>query len=157
MIRAVTIAAFLALVVTTAASANAEPTSYTLRCRGGEGMTMQYFSTGLAFSLRFAIAHAPSTDAQALAPGQCTWLDRPLNPDEPTTLSIRHGKRANTTIDAIGGADPTGGFRASTDLVSEREKIKDVNALTQSIRDSAHFTVEAYSQDGALVVTKVHR
>lgn len=157
MIRTALTAAFLALLATTNASASAEPTSYTLRCRGGESMGMTFASNGFGFALTFAIAHAGSQDAQGFAPGQCAWQDRPLNPDEPSRLSFVHGTRARSNLDAISSSDPTGGFRASTDLYADRERIKDVNALTQAIRDGAHFTLEAYSKDGALVITKVHR
>lgn len=145
----------VALAARDSEAASASPTSYPLRCRGGTSMDMSLSSSGFGFVLRFPIRHAAGTDPQALEEGACTWLDRPLNPDEPGTISFAHSTRARFNLPSVSGGDPTGGFVASTDEYADRDHIKQANALTQAIRAGGVFTVQAYSKDGVLVITRV--
>ncbi|MBK6916175.1 MAG: hypothetical protein IPH07_02125 [Deltaproteobacteria bacterium] len=136
-------------------AAAAPSPSYPLRCRGGASMDMSLASNGFGFVLSFPFSHAAGGDPQTVAAGACTWLDRPLNPDEPTTLSFTHSTRARFSLPSVSGSDPTGGFSASTDSYADRDHIKQANALAKAIREGAIFTVEAYGRDGALVITRV--
>ncbi len=138
------------------AAATAAPPSYALRCRGGSSMDMSLSSTGFGFVLSFPISHNAGDDPQTVAAGACRWVDRPLNADEPSVIRFSHGNRARFNLPSVSGSDPTGGFTASTDLYADRDHIKQANALTQAIRDGAIVTVDAYSNDGVLVITAVH-
>lgn len=138
------------------AAATTAPTSYALRCRGGSTMDMSLSSNGFGFVLTFPVSHEAGDDPQTVAAGACRWVDRPLNPDEPTVLSFTHGSRARFNLPSVSGSDPTGGFTASTDVYADRDHIKQANALTKAIRDGAMVTVDAYSSGGVLVITAVH-
>src|SRR5690242_15583756 len=72
-------ALFLGSLVTTGL-ASATPTSYPLVCRGGAG-TLGYNSQLGAGLLYFQKAPGPA--GAGLAPGQCSWVDRPIGANEP--------------------------------------------------------------------------
>lgn len=68
-----------------AASASmAAPQSYPLVCRGGAG-TLGYNSDQGGSALMY-FAKAPGPSSQGLQPGQCSWVDRAIGPNEPTCL-----------------------------------------------------------------------
>lgn len=63
--------------------ASAAPQSYPLVCRGGGG-TLGYNSQYSAALLYFQKASGPA--GAGLAPGQCSWVDRAIGPNEPTCV-----------------------------------------------------------------------
>lgn len=77
--------------------ASAAPTTYTLWCRGGGtssvdfeinnngGSWSQYEKFFFAHGTQAFNPHAPVTQS-TLQPGQCSWIDRAMNPDEPSYI-----------------------------------------------------------------------
>jgi hypothetical protein len=64
--------------------------SYPLVCRGGGAMTASYtiwHSKVQAFRVHFVKARQ-GAGAQQPGPGECAWLDRPLNKSEPANLEF---------------------------------------------------------------------
>ena len=64
------------------------PGSYPLLCRGGGGLnfSLQPGADGIqgpTLVVGFRRAAVASADGSSLAPGECTWLDRPVSPAEP--------------------------------------------------------------------------
>jgi hypothetical protein len=62
-----------------------DPT-YPLACRGGGGMQFSLTSAGFGMSgtmVVIAFRRAAGFGVAALAPGECAWLDRPVQPQEP--------------------------------------------------------------------------
>jgi hypothetical protein len=66
--------------LTTSSSPPASP-DYALRCHGAKGMAS---ANGRNLIIEFTKGDHPA--GQALAPGQCSWLDRGLNSNEPTRI-----------------------------------------------------------------------
>lgn len=66
-------------------SVNAKPPSYVLECRGGGGMTAIINNTGNVNISRLRHARVAAS-VQPPAPGECTWLDRPMSKNEPLSL-----------------------------------------------------------------------
>ena len=65
-------------------SSVAQPPSYPLVCRGGGSMVLAYGTGGTG---QVSFERAPrGAGAASPAPGQCAWLDRPLNSKEPLRL-----------------------------------------------------------------------
>lgn len=58
--------------------------SYPMTCRGG-GATLGFDSSRATALLYFAKASGPA--GVGLAPGQCSWIDRAIGPNEPTCLA----------------------------------------------------------------------
>lgn len=82
MVRLSLLAASLGLAAATlAAPAFAEPPSYQLNCRASTSMTATLRGDGTV-SLRFQAAEGSGTPMR----GQCTWVDRPLNDEEPLRI-----------------------------------------------------------------------
>lgn len=81
-------AVFLATVASTSATAG-EPTSYPLLCKGG-GTLFSSYSSYLPddVEVTYVFKKAPTASSPALAPGECTWLDRPLGAQEPAKIKI---------------------------------------------------------------------
>jgi hypothetical protein len=104
--------------------ANAIPQSYPLKCRGTNQSEMNFEFSPTTATLGFKKAAAAAT--AGLNPGECSWMDRPLFPGEPSNLvtypfapknmfgttTIRFGNAAtpctwsNVVSPLIGGRDP---------------------------------------------------
>jgi hypothetical protein len=61
--------------------AEAQPPDFPLRCRGSAGMAS---ANGNNLIINFSRGERPAD--QGLQPGQCSWLDRGLRPNEPTRV-----------------------------------------------------------------------
>lgn len=83
-------AALCALTVQSASAAITEPQSYPMACRAGGGMqaqlTMLDHGTA-ALIIRFKKGTA-GAGVRAPGPGECTWLDRGMRPNEPDVLKL---------------------------------------------------------------------
>lgn len=68
-------------------SAHTEPPVYELRCRGHYGSDFRFREATLTLPDQAMSFHASSmasgADGSGLAPGTCSWIDRPLNQAEP--------------------------------------------------------------------------
>ena len=88
------------LLATAGTAVAQEPQSYTLSCRGGSAMTIGFYTRvyahfagadwggrgiGTAVTIRFRKARGAGLEA-SVRPGECAWLDRPLNDREPAIL-----------------------------------------------------------------------
>ncbi|MBV9717791.1 MAG: hypothetical protein JOZ77_00585 [Candidatus Eremiobacteraeota bacterium] len=65
------------------------PAVFAMRCRGHGGMAS---AQGLTLTVRFEKADHPAV--QSLLPGQCSWLDRGVRPNEPSIISVPLGSAA---------------------------------------------------------------
>jgi hypothetical protein len=81
--------------VVSAAPSFAEPPSYQLNCRAAPSMTATLRGDGTV-TLRFQAAEGSGTPMR----GQCTWVDRPLNDDEPQRIRAT-GDLARALIDDL--------------------------------------------------------
>lgn len=118
------IASFI-FAIFTSISTFAVPASYPLKCRGTSTaeMLFEFSPTTALLSFKKSLVAAPA----GLNPGECAWMDRPLNLQEPIviehhplspknifgTTTIRYGHTYNgTSIVAplIGGRDPEIGW-----------------------------------------------
>ncbi|MBV9773039.1 MAG: hypothetical protein JO040_03780 [Gemmatimonadetes bacterium] len=71
------------------AAANSQQ-SYELRCRGNYGSDFNFHPAGLTLTEEVvafrASPKAAGADGSGLAPGTCSWIDRPLNQAEPREI-----------------------------------------------------------------------
>ena len=74
--------------------ASQSPPDYALRCRGAQGMAS---SKGGTLVVDFRRSDHPAD--HALKPGQCSWIDRPLNANEPTRI-VDQRPTAEKALDA---------------------------------------------------------
>jgi hypothetical protein len=81
---ALTIASATLLAAGYASTASAAPQSYPMICKTSNSMTATVRGNG-SVTLRYNAASTGANDGPPSA-GQCTWLDRPLHPDEPKRL-----------------------------------------------------------------------
>ncbi len=72
-------------------SANAKSPSYVLECRGGGRITARIFNIGDIKIFGFRRAKLAAS-AQPPGPGECAWLDRPMNNKEQLHLYYGHRK-----------------------------------------------------------------
>jgi hypothetical protein len=86
------IAMAVAALCLTVPSTSSAVTTFPIRCRGGNGYQFNYqFSNYLnvpQFIVYFTRAPSPSS----IGPGQCSWLDRPLNANEQPCFVIDNAK-----------------------------------------------------------------
>jgi hypothetical protein len=61
------------------------PRSYPLVCRGGSGLKIDILRDGKHIGFTFVQGTKSANDG--LAPGECSWIDRGMNADEPPRLS----------------------------------------------------------------------
>ncbi len=71
-------------------SANAKSPSYVLECRGGGRITARIFNVGNIEIFGFRRARLAAS-VQPPSPGECAWLDRPMNNKEQ--LRLYYGRR----------------------------------------------------------------
>jgi len=57
--------------------------SYPMTCRGGGSLTIANDGRN---GVRIGFEPGRGAAHEGLSPGQCTWSDRPLHPNEPTSL-----------------------------------------------------------------------
>ncbi len=71
------------------ATASAAPATggFNLICRAGGGMAANFHKNGGGMAVTIAFRKGQS--ANAPAPGECVWVDRPVNGAEPSQLYIR--------------------------------------------------------------------
>jgi hypothetical protein len=65
--------------------------TYPIKCRSGG---LSSFTLSVTGALRIAFQKAPAAagpNGVGLLPGQCAWVDRPVNANEPSHLSIPTG------------------------------------------------------------------
>lgn len=67
--------------------ASASPASYTLVCKGGTGMRAHFKDSSGNWYLEFTFGRAPAAaSVNQPGEGQAAWVDRPLDPGEPTKM-----------------------------------------------------------------------
>ncbi len=158
------LAGFAGLALAAPAAAE-DPPSYTLFCRGGPSMDVSVShdvgSDGALgrthFRLYFDRA-AQRGGGSPPGPGQCAWIDRPLNNAEPTTLWMAHdgveltfGVRGDGAI----AADANGPRMYAEGL---EPAAGDLSFLMRQVLTGQLFTVQAYNAEGrVLVITRVNR
>jgi len=79
------------------------PQSYPLVCRGGESLTI-----GIAPGERnigFIFTRGTKPAGEGLAPGECSWVDRGMYPNEPDRLS-QHVEDSSTSLKVGGELSP---------------------------------------------------
>ena len=114
--------------------------SYPLVCRGGGAMTASYTiwrGGEQAFRIRFAKARQ-GAGAHQPAPGECAWVDRPLNNNEPANLEF-YTERGFTGIDL----EMRGG-----NLVAKSYGHAVVRYLAEAIGSQQLFYVRAFNERG---------
>jgi hypothetical protein len=148
-------AAALALLLAPA-SAHAQ-TSYTLWCRGGGDMQMVVGANAIdghaVTWLRFHFT--PMSTAAAAStppgPGQCSWLDRPLNPDEPQTVQL--SARDVSPVSTLNG-----GVLATIDFNGASASADKARAIWSAYQAGGDFRVMVYNTGGGYMnVTDVLR
>jgi hypothetical protein len=101
------------------------PPSYQMVCKGGGNMSGSFVTYD---TKKIVINFAKSPQAgsrQEPAPGTCAWVDRPLNPQEPSTLVFVYEKTAmmvdfryqNMTLRLDPAFTPDGNLRYLWDAV----------------------------------------
>jgi hypothetical protein len=74
----------LSMGITAGFTAQAAPTTYPLKCRGTKSGELQFHFSATTAMLGFKkAAHAAPA---GLNPGECAWMDRALNADEPALI-----------------------------------------------------------------------
>lgn len=94
------LAVLLALPMT--AIAKPEPGYYYLICRGGTSIDLSVVPNNDSMNLWIAFDRGSAryqANSNTLRPGQCTWADRGLNPDEPTSAKFHIGAREKLSLD----------------------------------------------------------
>jgi len=127
------------------AAGNPAQTTYKLLCRGGGSMTTQRGgpvpdANGVemvVIVLRFARSiKAAGPQGQGLEPGQCSWIDRPLNQREPVELRFKTHLHAPP--------NPGKGGKAS----SEAERFPDAFSIPEYLKDENHYySFKAYYEN----------
>jgi len=138
----------LAVLGSSATAGAAGPQSYPMVCRGGGGMRVEWYgaravtgrSTTPQVALQFAHAAAAASERQP-GPGQCAWLDRPLNAKEASRMVI-DGEAVYFQLQAGGRADVS--FIPS-----------EVNQVVRAALGGSVFYVHARTDGGVLAVTRV--
>ncbi|KAA3629589.1 MAG: hypothetical protein DWQ09_04950 [Proteobacteria bacterium] len=114
--------------------------SYPLVCRGGGAMTTSYTiwrGGEQAFRIRFAKARQ-GAGARQPAPGECAWVDRPLNNNEPAYLEF-YTERGFRGIDLE---------MQGSNLVAKSYGHEVVRYLSQAIGKQQLFYVRAFNERG---------
>ena len=129
--------------------ASASPTSYTLVCKGGGSMKGEYRATDgrFWFQIRFRKASVGAAERQPL-PGECAWVDRPLDPGEPAVMSL-HVERTYIYLNYEAGRI------AAFDYVGD--KSRDLEYLANAIYNSQLFYVQCHlaPSGGGFVIDRV--
>lgn len=75
-------------------------TTYPVKCRSGGNTSYNISNSNNALRIGFTKAPAAAGQNGAnLLPGQCAWVDRPINANEPSHISIKMG--ANFVVGAV--------------------------------------------------------
>jgi len=70
------------------AGAYADPPSYSMVCKGGGNMGAELRQSAKFIAITFQKSPQAAAGGQALAPGTCAWVDRPISPQEPIMLGF---------------------------------------------------------------------
>jgi hypothetical protein len=127
-----------------APQAAAEPTSYVLMCRGGGAMnyTIETFGTTARLIVRFRKAGQASS-VQPPAPGECTWLDRPISGAEPSQLFADAAGEVRVACNSAGTCTVSG-------------LPGGLQSLVNAMRSGGTFMVHVYNRGtGNFKVTRV--
>ena len=128
----------------------AHPRAYKLVCRGGGDMFMSYHDAGSSRSLDIAFQPAATgARRQAPGPGECAWVDRPVNASEPHRLRYY----TSELITDVNVRNPN-----ELVLIANGASL---NYLLNGARSNIRFYVYAYNgglpSAPALIVTRVGR
>ena len=102
-----------------------------LSCQGGGGMTFDISNVGEKAPLEVVMARAATTTP---GPGECTWLDRPLNANEPTRLHIEEQGSVQAACNAQGQCNIG-------------QTTKHILAIINAIRGSGAFFVHVHNNN----------
>jgi hypothetical protein len=135
----------------------AAPKSYLMMCRGGGIMSaMASAPRGRATSDRFAITFEKSaTAAQSSGPGpgQCAWIDRPLDNNEPAELRYisRDVATVNSWVVTYQNKLNRRGIGSGVRVLSS-----DAETLINAVRYGDAFYIHVYnSNEGYMRITRV--
>jgi hypothetical protein len=127
-----------------AQQAVAEPTSYVLMCRGGGPMMYRVESIGTTVRIVVNFVKSPAAGTvRPPAPGECTWLDRPINGAEPHQLFVDAPGDLKVTCNSAGQCRVEGLPGA-------------LQSLINAMRSGGTFQVHVYNRGtGNFKVTRV--
>ena len=148
-----------------APSANAEPPSYPLLCRGGGNMKLMVAhdvdSGGVPGATAMTIFFTPAGVAGGVSPpprGQCVWMDRTFRPGEPANMWI---KSANIEF----AFQVTGNGRVVYDATGPRVNVEgrdrsitagEWDQVVRAVMTGGLFTVQVYNESGrTMVITRI--
>ena len=83
------------------AQAKPDPGYYYLICRGGKDLSLKIGASRNRTTIGLGFRPAPKgwkANGRKLQPGQCTWVDRALLPDEPKELRFTIPSDVNTSV-----------------------------------------------------------
>ena len=129
-----------------ASSAWAVPQSYPLKCRGANTRDLLFTITPSDIQMTFK--KAPQNAVLGLQPGQCAWMDRALNANEPARIAYESfdGHSRNQTSILYYGDKTVAGFMAGPSGAPE--------AFTNALTDpSKYWIFQVYNEGSDLRVT----
>ena len=145
-------------------SAQANPPSYPLLCRGGPAMRIAtnhdvngagipgatamwvYFNKGSAAGS----VHAPG-------PGECTWMDRTLNANEPAAMFIK-SPNVEFSCQVMGDgqiARDGSGIRLNVEGANWSAEARSWDTIVKGVMNHGLFTVQVYNTGGASPVMMI--
>lgn len=132
-------------------------TAYPLVCRGGGPQEVTITPGASVNETRFDIYYergpVAATGGGAIGPGQCTWVDRPLNSREPEVARITLRVRVTTAVARNRGA--------SGRILVNSARLPDEAQAEQLIRDimdpSRYFTLTAFNTDAGFMRVTAYR
>jgi|GEM_PF-1324291 len=148
-------AAVLSLsVLAVSLSQAAESRSYPMLCKGGGDTSVSIDTLARAdgLSLKIGIKKSSRPATSGLNAGECAWMDRGINPDEPGTIAIEFSDVYAQAYMRVN----TGGDNYRLSFYGNGTKVAEINRLIDSIKQGREYQVHAYNNKrGQLVVTRV--
>jgi hypothetical protein len=141
-------------------------TSYPLLCRGGPAMRIMTAhdvdGRGIPGATAMYIYFNAGAGAGSLVPpgpGQCTWMDRTLNPDEPKVMWVK-SPNIEFAFQVMGNgqvvSDATGP-RLNVEGSAWSGEARDWDSVVRGVMTGQLFTVQVYNSGGASPVMVITR
>ena len=139
-------------------TAQAEPPSYPLVCRGGPSMRIMTnhdvpdgVNTG---NTHMTVFFRAGQNANNPAPGECVWVDRGFRPGEPENFVVSGNVEFAFQVMGDGRLVRDGsGLRLSAEGTGAAAN--DWNYIINTLMTGNMPTVHVYSQGGSMIVTRV--